>query len=75
MQILLPCAATRSLSAFSSSREIILDDNNKLYVSYLDYENRQKVLNEAIAMNIQLITESPAINEDQMELQYKITEI
>jgi hypothetical protein len=43
-------------------------------VSYLDYENRQAVLKEAINMNIQLITESPAMDENSMELQYKITE-
>jgi DNA repair exonuclease SbcCD ATPase subunit len=43
-------------------------------VSYLDFENRQKVLKEAIAMNIQLITESPAMDESSMELQCKITE-
>jgi energy-coupling factor transporter ATP-binding protein EcfA2 len=44
-------------------------------VSYLDFENRQKVLKEAIAMDIQLITESPAMDENSLELQYKITEI
>ena len=43
-------------------------------VSYLDYENREKVLKEAINMNIQLITESPAQDEKSSELQYKITE-
>lgn len=43
-------------------------------VSYLDYENREKVLKEAIAMNIQLITESPAHDEKTRELQYKLTE-
>lgn len=43
-------------------------------VSYLDYENREKVLKEAINMNIQLITESPAQDEKTRELQYKITE-
>jgi hypothetical protein len=43
-------------------------------VSYLDYENRQKVLQEAISMNIQLITESPAQDKSGKELQYKITE-
>ncbi|MFA6185503.1 MAG: hypothetical protein WC720_05165 [Candidatus Shapirobacteria bacterium] len=43
-------------------------------VSYLDYENRQAVLKEAINMNIQLITESPAMDENSMELQYKLTE-
>jgi len=44
-------------------------------VSYLDFENRQKVLIEAISMNIQLLTESPAYEESQKELQYKITEL
>lgn len=44
-------------------------------VSYLDYENRQKVLNEAIKMDIQLITESPALEEGKKELQYVITEV
>lgn len=44
-------------------------------VSYLDFDNRQKVLKEAINMNIQLITESPAMDENSLELQYKITEI
>lgn len=43
-------------------------------VSYLDYENRQKVLDEAIKMDIQLITESPALDADKKELQYEITE-
>ncbi len=43
-------------------------------VSYLDYENREKVLKEAINMNIQLITESPAHDADSKMLQYKITE-
>lgn len=43
-------------------------------VSYLDYENREKVLKEAINMNIQLITESPAHDEKSRELQYVITE-
>jgi len=43
-------------------------------VSYLDYENRKRVLNEAINMNIQLITESPAHDEKTRELQYKLTE-
>jgi hypothetical protein len=43
-------------------------------VSYLDYENRKKVLDEAIKMNIQLITESPAYTESEKELQYVITE-
>jgi hypothetical protein len=43
-------------------------------VSYLDYENREKVLKEAIAMNIQLITESPAQDAKSSELQYRITE-
>lgn len=43
-------------------------------VSYLDYENREKVLKEAIAMNIQLITESPASEAKQRELQYCLTE-
>ena len=43
-------------------------------VSYLDYENREKVLKEAINMNIQLITESPAQDKDSRELQYEITE-
>ena len=43
-------------------------------VSYLDYENRQAVLKEAINMNIQLITESPAMDENSMELQYRLTE-
>jgi DNA repair exonuclease SbcCD ATPase subunit len=44
-------------------------------VSYLDYENRQKVLAEAIKMDIQLITESPALDEGKKELQYVITEV
>ncbi len=43
-------------------------------VSYLDYENRAKVLKEAVNMNIQLITESPAHDENSRELQYKIYE-
>lgn len=43
-------------------------------VSYLDYENREKVLKEAINMNIQLITESPAHDEKTRELQYCLTE-
>lgn len=43
-------------------------------VSYLDYKNRKKVLDEAISMNIQLITESPAHDEDSEMLQYVITE-
>lgn len=43
-------------------------------VSYLDYENRERVLKEAIGMNIQLITESPAHDEKTRELQYILTE-
>ena len=43
-------------------------------VSYLDYENRQKVLDEAVKMDIQLITESPALDAGKKELQYEITE-
>ncbi|MBD3198005.1 MAG: hypothetical protein GF317_23345 [Candidatus Lokiarchaeota archaeon] len=43
-------------------------------VSYLDYENRKKVLEEAKKMNIQLLTESPATCESESELQYEITE-
>lgn len=43
-------------------------------VSYLDDINREVILKEAINMNIQLITESPAYNESTRELQYKITE-
>jgi hypothetical protein len=43
-------------------------------ISYLDYENRKKVLQEAINMGIQLLTESPAMSESEMSLQYTITE-
>ena len=43
-------------------------------VSYLDYENRISILNEAKKLDIQLLTESPASSESEKYLQYTITE-
>lgn len=62
-------AAFKLQANYSESFRVVHFD-----VSYLDFENRQKVLKEAISMNIQLITESPAQDENSMELQYQITE-
>jgi len=41
-------------------------------VSYLDYLNRLEVVNEAEKLGIQLFTESPATNKNELELQVKI---
>ena len=43
-------------------------------VSYLDYDNRQKVVEEALKLDIQLITESPANNKNESDLQMQIYE-
>ena len=41
-------------------------------VSYLSYINRLKVHEEAKRLNIQLLTEAPASNENELELQYSL---
>jgi len=43
-------------------------------VSYLDYENRKKVLEFAEDNDIQLLTESPASTQKEMNLQCEIYE-
>jgi len=43
-------------------------------VSFLDYKNKIKVYEKAKALGIQTVTESPASNESELELQFKIIE-
>lgn len=44
-------------------------------VSYLDFQNRKIVIEQAKKMNIQLLTEAPASTEEELQLQYHITEL